>query len=242
MKLNQLIALSNGKKSKLKSEMTAVYQSFSKTERFNGLEKNYQRLDEEGQELPPESKIVQLTVDEQIQEIEDIFTDTIDLVASQDRTNQEARADVKIEGEVLLQDVPVTSLIFLEKQLENLRAFVSAIPTLSPSDVWSRDENSGKYISDEVITHRIEKRQVPVVLYPATDHHPAQTELITKDELAGHWHTRKISGAIPETKQREMLVKVEKLKSAVISAREEANSIDATQMEIGNKVFNYIFK
>lgn len=39
-----------------------------------------------------------------------------DVVATQDFANCQAKADVMVEGRVLIKDAPVTHLLFLEKQ------------------------------------------------------------------------------------------------------------------------------
>jgi hypothetical protein len=39
------------------------------------------------------------------------------------------------------------------------------------------------------------------VLYDATEHHPAQTQLISEDVIVGWWETVKHSGAIPRPRQ-----------------------------------------
>jgi len=48
----------------------------------------------------------------------------------------------------LLADVPVTYLLFLEKQLTDLRTFVDKLPVLDPSVVWLQDPSSGDWRSE----------------------------------------------------------------------------------------------
>jgi hypothetical protein len=76
---------------------------------------------------------------------------------------------------------------------------------------------------------------------PATDKHPAQVEMIQEDQSVGTWTTVKFSGAMPATRVAEMLERVERLQKAVKFAREEANSREVEQQNIGKKVFNYLF-
>lgn len=241
MKLNQLIAITNGKKSQAEKCLSRIYHILKKEDRFSGLERNYQPINDEGTKFPPESKRVQSTVKEDTQEVREHLTDMMNCVVSQDAANQEAKADVVVGSETVLEAVPVTSLIFLEKQLVNLRTFVGSLPTLDRGETWTYDPNSELYRSEKNTTTRTEKVKRPVVLYDATEHHPAQTEMVTEDIVAGYWHTQKLSGAITEAEQKDLLQRVETLREAVVKARELANSIDAKQREDGDKVFKFLF-
>ena len=82
--------------------------------------------------------------------------------------------------------------------------------------------------------------QKPIVLYDATEFHPAQTQLVTQDETVGHWHTVKHSGAVPAPRRKLLLERAEKLLQAVKFAREQANNSDVEQKKIGSKVMNYL--
>ncbi len=79
------------------------------------------------------------------------------------------------------------------------------------------------------------------MLYPATPDHPAQTQLITEDVIAGSWLTIKYSGAIAVPRKKQLQQRIEKLANAVKSAREEANSLEVTEKKLGKEVFDYLF-
>lgn len=85
--------------------------------------------------------------------------------------------------------------------------------------------------------------QKPIVLYAATPEHPAQTQLITEDVLAGYWSTVKQSGAMPATEKLALLERIDKLLRAVKDAREAANMIDEVKVpDVGAAIFNYLLK
>jgi hypothetical protein len=65
------------------------------------------------------------------------------LVFTQDTGNQSARADIVVDGKVVLANVPVTSLLFLDKQVNDLETFVSKLPTPDPAEEWTHDPNTG---------------------------------------------------------------------------------------------------
>jgi hypothetical protein len=83
--------------------------------------------------------------------------------------------------------------------------------------------------------------QRPITLYEATKEHPAQTQLITEDVIAGAWITIKYSGAIPAPRKKQLLGRIEKLSNAVKFAREQANAAEATDKKLGKEVFDFLF-
>jgi hypothetical protein len=148
---------------------------------------------------------------------------------------------VRVNGSVLVDNAPVSYLLFLEKQLTDLRTFFGNLPVLDEGEDWSEDANSGLYKAQETKTHRTKKLQRPIVLYNATVEHPAQTQLITEDVLAGFWSQVKQSGAIPKPRKQELSERVETLLRAVKEAREEANICEEVDVpNVGQAIFGYL--
>lgn len=240
--LNQIIAVSQGKKSNAKKVETEAYNLFKKPELFNGLVRKYEPKNDEGETLPAESKNVQFKVDDVLKNVNEALAEMFDVVLQQDHTNCSAVGDIVVGGETIASDVPATTLIFLEKQLNDLSTLVGSIPTLDLAEEWRKDEGKELYVSSELITNRTVKQQVPLVLYDATDKHPAQTQLVVKDEIAGHWKTTKTSGSWTNKRKTEVLDRIRALKDAVIFAREEANKEEVEHsLKLGKKVLSYVF-
>ena len=59
-RLNQIIAIANGKKSQVESVVTRLYHQLQASAAFVGLEKTYDPKDEDGEVYPPDSKRLQL--------------------------------------------------------------------------------------------------------------------------------------------------------------------------------------
>src|SRR5262249_19046729 len=116
-RLNQIIAVEKGVKSRSFSELTEAHHALQKTALLSGIARTYQPKDEEGEQLPAESTRVQVKAEEVIRETVGILTRLFDVTATKDWTNCVAKADVVVDGEPLLRDVPVAYLLFLEKQL-----------------------------------------------------------------------------------------------------------------------------
>lgn len=240
-KLNQILAIEKGIKSKAYSELSELNKVVQKVDLFNGFSKTYQTKDEEGETLPSESKRVQYTTTDVLRNSQRILTELLDITARKDYTNCEAKATVKVDEKVIIQDAPVSYLLFVEKQLTDMRTLIGNLPVLDSADNWNKDANSGLYKTDVVSTHRTKKTVKPIVLYNATPEHPAQTQLVQEDIIAGYWNQIKQSGAMATPDKQAMLERVEKLLQAVKQAREEANGHnEVVTPEIGEALFNYI--
>jgi len=240
-KLNQIIAVEKGVKSRVYGELTNINKMVQKPDLFNGLSKTYSKKNEESEDLPSEKKKVQHTVTEVLCQVKTGLSEVINVIARKDWTNSAASADVVVDGVKVIESAPVTFLLYLEKQLVDLRTFFGNLPVLDESEDWSLDHNSGLYKTEPTNTHRTKKVQKACVLYPATAEHPAQTQLITEDILVGYWETVKQSGALPLPQKQKLVDKVEKLLQAVKSAREAANSIEEQKSpDVASAVFGFI--
>lgn len=241
-KLNQIIAIEKGVKARSQSALTELYKTVQKPDLFNGFSRSYHKVSEDGEDLPPESKRVQQNAGEILANVETVMTDLMDLTFRKDHTNCHARADLVVADVTIARDVPVTFLLSLEKQLIDIRTLVATLPELDPSESWMRDANTGLYRSATISTHRTKKVQKPIVLYPATPEHPAQTQMVTEDVIVGHWSATKTSGAVPGTTKQELAARVEKLIRAVKQAREAANMQEELGVaKIGDALFTYLF-
>ncbi|WP_372364605.1 hypothetical protein [Candidatus Uabimicrobium sp. HlEnr_7] len=239
-KLNQILAIEKGIRSRVTGAVTKLRKMVLKPALLNGFSKNYEKKDEDGDSFPPESNKVQLIASEAITDLEKHLTELLDITLTKDMANCSAIADIVVDGNVIMEKVPVTYLLFLEKELGNLQSFVAQVPVLNPEDDWFFDDNSNLYKTQATLTSKTKKVQKPIVLYDATKEHPAQTQMITEDIVIGHWSTVKQSGALPMPKKKQILERIEQLNKAVKFAREEANSIETKQQYIANKIFKFI--
>src|SRR5215468_10945135 len=119
-KLNQIIAVEKGVKSRSYQDLTEAHHALQKQTLLSGISRTYRPKDEEGEQLPPESTRVQLKAEDVIRQTTESLTRLFDITATKDWTNCTAKADVVIDGQTLLSGVPATYLLFLEKQLVDL--------------------------------------------------------------------------------------------------------------------------
>lgn len=243
LNLNQVIAIAEGEKSRKQKVLSKIYQSIQKIELFTGLSKTYRPLaEEDGERLPDEKKLLQMTVDTATKEAIEVMESMFNIIGTQDVGNQVAKANVSLNEKVVLKDVPVTYLIFLEKQLVDIETFISSFPTLDPAEEWTYSDDASCFKSKMRETHRTKKLPKVIVKYPATSEHPAQTELMNEAKVVGYWETVLLSGSIQKERKEELLKKVRELSKAIKIAREEANSTIVEKQSFGTTVLEYIFK
>ncbi|BCJ73535.1 hypothetical protein ACFQY4_35865 [Catellatospora bangladeshensis] len=240
-KLNQIIAVEKGVKSRSFQDLTEAHHAVQKQALLSGISRTYQAKDEEGEQLPPESTKVQTRAEDVLRQIGTTLTRLFDVTATKDSTNCVAKADVKVDDRVLLSDVPVTYLLFLEKQLTDLHTFVKKLPVLDAAESWVFSESADCWSTEPVRTIRTKKVPRNHVKAEATEKHPAQVEVYYEDIAVGYWTTVKFSGALPAKRVSTLLERVEKLQQAVKFAREEANNAEAVDQRVGDRVFGYLF-
>lgn len=239
-KLCEIIAVASGKKGEAQKAVTDLYHKLQKADLFDGLHRSYKPRSDDGEKLPPESKHPQLKVADCIAEAVAGWSDLFDVTLTLDSGNCLARGTVEA-GAAKFTDLPVTTLLFLEKQLADVKTFVSKLPTLDPASTWTADPATDSYRTEPHSTARTKKVQKAIVLYDATDKHPAQTQLITEDVIAGDWTQVNYSTRLSAREKNEMLARVEELITGVKTARERANGIEVDKRQIGRDMLRHVF-
>ncbi|QGJ92085.1 hypothetical protein SEA_KEELAN_123 [Gordonia phage Keelan] len=239
--LNQIIAIDKGERSKARNVETKAYQTFQKSGLLQGISRVYKPIDDDDVTLPPESTKVQVKVESVLDNVTDALARAFDVVLTKEAANGKATADIVVNNEPVAQDVPVTYLLFLEKELDNLLTFAKAIPRLDPSETWTYDENVGAWATEPTETTRTRKVPRSYELAPATKEHKAQVEMYYEDQVVGTWSTRKFSGAMPSDKVDAIITRIETLQRAVKQARESANSTTVEDKKIGNQILDFVF-
>ena len=77
--------------------------------------------------------------------ISDRLVELFDVTAQKDWANCSAKADVAIGDTIIVADVPVTYLLFLEKQLVSLQTLLGKTPTLDAAEDWTYDTAAGVF-------------------------------------------------------------------------------------------------
>src|SRR5207248_6601308 len=138
-------------------EFGELNKTLQKADLFLGLARTYQPAEENGEALPPEHKYPQKSTREVVDQARTILADIMNAVATQEYANTAAKADVVVDGAVILPQVPVTVLLYLEKQLNDLQTFVGNMPTLDPAERWNFNDQTGQYATESTRTVRPRK-------------------------------------------------------------------------------------
>jgi hypothetical protein len=241
-KLHQLIAIEKPAKARGQAALTEAHHVVGKQALLSGISRAYRPRDEDGDHLPPESTRVQVRTDAVIADLVTDLTRMYDVVASKENSNRNAVADVVVGDATVLKGVPVTVLLFLEKQLVDLHTFVRKLPVLDQSEQWAYDETTDAFATAPTETTRTKKVPKAFVRAPATETHQAIVDVFHEDVIVGTWSTIKFSGALPAARIKLLVERVEALQRAVKTAREEANSVPVVDMKIGKRFFDFLFK
>lgn len=239
-RLNQIIAIEADVRAKAQQTQDMATQVLANPTILTGHARRYKPRDEAGTVYPDETKLVQLTVAKVLERLALDLGRLWDVVATKDNTNTGAKADVVVDGQTLLSDVPSTHLVWLEKRLGELRKTLLLLPVLDPGEEWAYDDTIAMYRSSPSRSVRNRRVPKPLVKYDATKEHPAQVEVYNVEEPEGDWTTTQFSGAIPEERRRELLDRLDALKEAVKVAREEANGQPVTDLKVGAVLFGYL--
>lgn len=245
-KLCEIIAVVSTKKGAVEKAVTETYHLLQKGDLFDGLSKTYRSRREDGDALPAESKNPQLKVSDIVNKAAASWTELFDLMLTLDTGNCIAKGDINIEdaeGKVtcIAQSLPVSTLLFLAKQLENVQTFVSKIPTPDPAETWTYSSQQDMLTTAPRQTVRTQKVEEVLVLAQATKEHPAQAKTITKDVAAGDWTNILYTTKMPAKQKNEILGRINKLLDAVKIARERANSIEVDKKKMGEAILSFVF-
>lgn len=241
MQLNQVIAVEKDVKARAERAVTDAHKLCQKPALFSGFKKKYAPKTDDGDVFPAEEQVVQKCATDLLVDASQAWREFFDITAAKDLGNTMAKANVVVDGVTLVEDAPVTFLLFLEKQLDHVRTFISKLPILDPAIRWSKDENQALFIAPPRQTFKTKKVPRSLVLHEGNDTHPPQCEMVAEDIIIGAWEEIKFSGAIPETRKAELLSRVGALRSAVKMARAEANSAEVDRKPVGKPVLDWLF-
>lgn len=188
-----------------------------------------------------EKSLVVETVPAKLAYVADHTKRYLDAVAQKELANTVAKADLVVNGKVLLKDAPATLLLGLENKLKAMREVFLAIPTNDESKVWATTDMQHVYTAPaerKFITKKVDRAQVVI---PPTEHQPGQYRTYTEDVVVGEKSTQHLSGKVGAYQKSEYLRRLDDLILASKKARQRANEQEVnTDLELGSIVTNYL--
>lgn len=250
-KLHEILAVEKTRVSAAQKLIADTHNKFGKFDFFQGHEKTLKMIEDSPQNEAIENaardvRNLPTTVSETLDYALDYWAKAEDVIFQKNRSNQYAVSDLFFRDTLVAKDVPVDELMGLESRLTDLRKVFEAMPTLVASTRWEVDAASGRHgawvAEAPEVTTKTEKTTTPVVLYQATDKHPAQVKEVTSDKIVGTFTLRKTCGAATTWQKAESLAIIDELIVQIKQARMRANSVEANTAAIGNVLKELILK
>ncbi len=244
-KLHEIIAVEGDLQNTANKVIDEAVQTFSKkAEHFIEQLSSLRMHNEERQdENTSDHKAMVTTVGEKLDYVGKHLIKYYDAISRKERTNQEARADLVVNGDVLIVGMPGTLLLGLESRLRQFRTMCEAIPTLQPGIVWIHDEDRpGRVykISEARKRFKTEKIKESKVIVQPTKEFPAQVDTWTVDKPCGTISDQIWSGMLSPAEKSDLIGRVDTILRAVKKARQRANEAEVVDLRVGKTIVDYI--
>ncbi len=242
--LGEVVAVEKAARQAANKSTAVVYQNIQKPALVTGFSQVYfpDVEDPDGRNgKPPKGDRLQVRSEEALMEHARLLTPALDMTAAKDYANTHAVADVIVGNEVILADVPVTYLLSLEHQMDEIVTFYRGLQVNDPAKDWVWDEGDQAYRSREPeVRLSEEKGQKALVLIEPTQYQAGQAIPVPDNKREGRWEITYFSGAVTRQRKTELVERAEALKAAVKQARERANRAQADPQEVGAPVFRFL--
>ena len=234
--LHEILAVEQEVKAQAERARSGLVETFrTKQSHFTGIRRTFRPfyVDEAsgevgGERLEAETRLAK-TVPEELGVVLREVGKAIDVGFQLDEANTRARADIVIEGEVLVADVPATFLLQLERRLKEVRSVFKEAPTFDPVRLWSVDAAADKphvLRAEPVTTIRKQRTRKYNLMVEATVEHPAQVDIVEVDEPVGEIRSYEWTGMLSVGRKAALLEQLDRLLRAVKQARSRANTVE----------------
>lgn len=247
--LHQVIAIDRGIEADAKRQLEEIKRILAiggKQDPLTGITRTHTSLNpERWPDQPEETRRVQVTVADLLAMARKSMIRLFDIKYTREAGNCVATADVRLDGEVILADVPLPYLLFLEARTLELIALIDRLPVLDPAEDWHDHEQDpnlprGWWASAPRETLSTTRAPEVQILYKATPEHPAQVRPYETDVTTGRWRQVKFSGQLPMRAREDLRDRAVKILEAIREAREQANTLQVDDRQAGDIVLGYI--
>ncbi len=243
--LHELLAVKKDLKQQADKTRKDLENTFEKKQHhFTGKLKTFTPYGEDAVSKTEDVLDIQTTVAGELTWLKPYLAKSIDAHFHVARGNMTAAADVVLEnGNVMLAGVPASTLLELEDYFEELRGFIQKIPTLDPAKGFHPDADKGKGVfqARPVEKTRTLAQKKVYVLYPHSEKHPAQVQLVDEQVPIGTIREQEWSSMLTPAEKGTLLDRCEQTLRAVKSARARANQIEVdTSVTIGDTLIGYV--
>ncbi len=245
-KLHQVLAVESDLEGKYKRTCEETKKIFSKAAMFTGSHRKLELFDDSDKtEYPDEHQAMTTTVHERVEYTGEAISAYFDALFQKEATNQEASADLTVDGVSIGMVLPATFLLALESRLKYVRSIYEALPTLQAGVDWKPSEDKGEGVWDMV--HPEEKIKTKMawqhqVLVPPTKEHRAEIEKWEEQIPVGKFVKHMWCSMITSHQKSEILGRIDKLIQATKQARQRANTREIVKGNVGKSIMDFINK
>ncbi|MCA9709649.1 MAG: hypothetical protein KDK70_27670 [Myxococcales bacterium] len=249
--LHEILAVEQDVKANAERARNQLVETFrTKQTHFTGMRRTFRPFavdesvgDDGGERLEAETQLAK-TVPEELDLAMREVSKALDLGMQVDEANTRARANVVVDGQVLLSDVPATFLLQLERRLREVRAVFKEVPCFDPVRIWSVDPAADKkhvLRAEPVVTIRKKRARKYNVMVEATKEHPAQVDIVEVDEPVGEIRSYDWTGMVSTGKKEALLEQIDRLIAAVKQARSRANTVEVdNERKVARVITDYL--
>lgn len=247
-KIHELLAIEPDAKNEANTRIEGVSRKFAKHANFDETLKTYSPLNEADMDLPDEEfKPMATTVADELEYLHPFVIRMLDIIAQKEASNAEAKADLIVEKAdgtelVIAEQVQVSTLVQLENLWKSsLEPLYRGIPVADVLRRWTPHPNRDNVIvTDTKRTQRTRDEKKVIVLYEATEKHPAQTQLIQEKHVVGHFTMEACSGAMTDAQKKKIVGNVQRLIAGIKKARSRANLSPVKVVYLGEKMIHFV--
>lgn len=251
-KQHQILAVEPTRQAAAEKQLAECTNTFSKKDNlFAGQVRTAKMFDQSPERLLETQAIeakdaintpVQYTVPQNLNYMAGMVGQWFDVILTKEATNQVAKADIVIDGTVILKDAPATFLLGMENKLGKLRDLYNALPTLAPGHDWVPAPDKGENIwkSPTETTMKTANIVKHVQLKQSSDKHPDTFEKTTDVVNVGVYTATKYSGMVSVAEKARIISRLDRLLMAVKDARMRANDVEAVEKRCAMEMFAYL--
>lgn len=242
-KLSQVIGLETG----ARDEYNRVHDAAKNVllgghDKLTGVVKTYEPFTDDApreHRRPQERRKVQVNGVVVLDEVAARLARLLDVTFTKEEADTEARADVEVDGQVLVEDAPVIYLLALDRELLKLRHLLEQLPLLDSAQEWE-PEGRGMWKTKGKVQQYTSRVRRVLQLAPATKEHAEQVESYIDDVPVGDATTVHFCGGFKPEQVRAAIARCRRVQDAVHVAIAEANTQPVTDREAGEVVTQYI--
>jgi len=253
-RLHELLAVEQASKKQADAISAETKQTFGKRRHhFEGGSVNVALFDADDPNADATKATVEAQHGDKKKEIVETVTSKLQYTLGQIRgmwdvmfqiaeSNCRAKADVIVDGNVIVKDAPATFLLEMEKKVVDLRGIIHAIPTYDPTKGFKKqpDLPEGHYVGAPRTSVSTRKDEQPIITIKPTEHQAGQWTMKTKDISVAKITVTDFTSMYSPAEKSEMLERVDKLHRAIRKARQRANNVEACTQKISANVRDFV--